>query len=451
MVHKLCLLLTVGLAAAAHGQQNSSSPFSSQGMGEPGGLEDPQFGAIGNSRTAVIDSTTVNLFNPSSYAFMAAGQPLFSFGMSSHLSDYTSQGAHSSGRVIGLNQIAMVVPAGKRFGLAVGLHPFSRRGYTIQQRVLENGDSIVYNYNGSGSTQQVTGGIAVKIINRQRHQLAAGANAAYIFGSVTNERTSSFVAYDPEGGVDQATYRMHDGRYSLGLNYNVWLTNSGSKQLRIGAVYSPDQFLRAHRDYRLYSGTDVTDATTYDTILEILNDRGGITYPTEMSLGFSLVLRPEGGENYKLRSIYQVTVFGEYSRTQWSEYRANFANEKVSGIFDDAQRFSLGIQFTPNYESNKKATGSSYFNRVRYRAGTYFGTMPNMSNGTQLSEYGITAGLGLPIASQKTNSSFNFSLQYGKRGGNIPDGISERFFSVNVGVILAPSSYDKWFKKYKLD
>lgn len=451
MMHKLCLILAVGFAGVGYGQLYSSSPFSTQGLGEAGGLEDAQFGGIGTTRTSVIDSATVNLYNPSSYVSLSKGQPLFSIGLSSHLSRYTYQGSSSDGRVVGLNQIALAMSVSKRFGLAMGLQPFSRRGYTIEMTVQEGTDSIRYKYSGSGSTQEVFGGLSYRLLNLRRHQLAFGANYSYIFGTVTNQRLSSFVEYDPIGGADENSYRLHGTRYTTGMNYLIMLDTASNQFLRLAATFSPQQKLNAHRDYLLYTSTDITNPNDYDTLVSSLSNKGTITYPASMSFGFTYSFRPRISDTYRFKHQYQLNVYGEYNSTLWSQYATSFNGEHITGAFKDAHRFSAGVQFIPNSETFKSNAGSSYFNRVRYRAGTYFGTMPNTTNGTQLSEYGVTVGLGLPSMSQRSNSTFNISILYGQRGGNIPQGMKEQFLSFNLGLIIAPSSYDRWFKKYKLD
>lgn len=450
MIQKLFLLFVLSLTGIAYAQY-SSSPFSTQGIGEPGGLEDPQFGGYGSSRTAVMDSGTVNLYNPSSYVFLSKGQPLFSVGLSSRFSRYSSDGLSSDGRVVGLNQIAMVVPVSNRIGFAIGLQPFSRRGYEIIQKEQVEADTFRYTYLGSGSTQQVLGGLSFKVLDFQRHKLVLGANYSFLFGSVTSERRSELIDNDPEGsgGVDQEDYRVHSGYYSLGMNYTANLDFDGNSQLRVGAVYTPQQNITANRDYHLFYASDVTDKRTYSILDSIENDKGTIIYPATTSLGFSYNFRPKADINYKRKSVYQVTVFGDFTSTNWKAYRASFSNEQPVNPMVNSQRFSLGVQFVPNVNDYDKKAGNNYFSRIRYRTGTYFGTMPYMENGTQLSEYGITAGLGLPISSQQSNSSFNFSFLYGNRGAG--GGLQEQFISFNIGVIIAPAKYERWFRKAKLD
>jgi hypothetical protein len=61
----------------------------------------------------------------------------------------------------------------------------------------------------------------------------------------------------------------------------------------------------------------------------------------------------------------------------------------------------------------------------------------------------LTTGFSLPIISQRSVSSINIGVTFGERGKTT--GLSEKFIGVNFGVNIAPGSYDKWFKKYKID
>jgi hypothetical protein len=229
------------------------------------------------------------------------------------------------------------------------------------------------------------------------------------------------------------------------------LDTVGNRYLRLGATFSPQQQLSAHRDYFLYFSSDVDNPNNYQTLDSTVDDKGHIVYPASMSFGFNYQFRPVVDDSYNRKTVYQINVYGDYTSTLWSNYATDFDDEHITDALKDANRFSLGIQYTPNYLSHASKIGSSYFTRIRYRAGGYFGMLPNLENGEQLTETGFSIGFGLPIASQRTNSSFNFSIQYGQRGSNQPDALKEQFLGVNFGVILAPSSYDTWFRKYKLD
>lgn len=452
MVHKLFLLLCIAYSGVSYAQF-SSSPFSRTGLGEPGAYTDPLFGAYGNASAAVMDSTTVNFNNPSSYSLLSKGQPLFSIGLSGRYSMYAENGVTSNKGIINLNQIALVIPANKYLGLAFGLQPFSRKGYDIFDSEGLGTDTVYYKYEGTGTTNKVFGGLSLQVLQKGRHSLGFGANYGYIFGQVTDKRYAYSVTTggNSPGAVSDVTYRMHAGHLTLGMNYNLKLNYDGNKQLRIGAIYTPEQRLSAHRDYYLlYSDTAVFNQKSYTILTASTDDKGAIIQPANTAIGFAYTFRPLTGINYKYKAVYQVSIFGEVNMTNWSAYATDFRDEQTGSVLENTTRYSVGVMFTPNFNSFDKTVGKSYLKRMRYRAGGYFGDLPYVQNGKQLSEAGVTAGIGMPVASQRTNSSVNLSMQYGTRG-QAGSGISEQFFSFNVGFIIAPSAADRWFRKTKLD
>ena len=88
---------------------------------------------------------------------------------------------------------------------------------------------------------------------------------------------------------------------------------------------------------------------------------------------------------------------------------------------------------------------------MTYRFGYYTQTLPYTTNAIQYQESALSFGLGLPIMAQMSASSVNFSINVGNRTSNQSFGIQEKFISVNLSFILAPSNFDKWFRQRKLD
>jgi hypothetical protein len=76
---------------------------------------------------------------------------------------------------------------------------------------------------------------------------------------------------------------------------------------------------------------------------------------------------------------------------------------------------------------------------MNYRAGVFYGQMNFLSNGKPVNEYGLTAGLGLPI--RQGISRIDVALQAGKRGDLKINGLSEMFFRLNFSV----SANELWF------
>ncbi|WP_343637476.1 hypothetical protein [Fluviicola sp.] len=431
-------------------QTTSSSPYSTTGIGEEGALPEAQYGGMGNISGISFDSTLINTYNPSSYSQLSFGQPLFSVGVSSKFSTYTTSAGSFQGKTTGISNITMAIPMGKFFGIALGLKPFTRKGYDLSQRSYAYDDSTTFSYKGYGSTNLLFVGLAYSIIKNDRSNLSLGFNVGYLFGSVTNERRSVFDANSPAGGVDQTTYRLKSVHYSFGASYQRFLDVDKRKQLFLSAVYTPKISINAFRDYALYYATDVNNQLSYvDTATYVDNNKGKIVFPSKQTFGAGYAFSPDTKLSNKQK--FQLGVFAEVDLMQWKSYDEKFDAHTTSVTFTNTFVSKIGLQYIPSIDFTKKSKGAKYFTKVKYRIGGEYGLLPNSMNGRQLKTAVATIGFGFPFLSQKTNSSLNVSFQYGSTGtGNAAD-LKERFYSINFGIIIAPSSYEKWFKKYKLD
>jgi len=98
------------------------------------------------------------------------------------------------------------------------------------------------------------------------------------------------------------------------------------------------------------------------------------------------------------------------------------------------------LQFIPSPDGR-----GNYFKKIRYRAGAYKeSTFLNLM-GTQLTNSGISFGLGLPLG--RIKSIVNIGMEFGKRG-SIENGlIKENYWRARFGITLS----DIWFVKRKYD
>lgn len=431
-------------------QTTSSSPYSTAGIGEEGALPEAQYGGLGNISSIVFDSTLINTYNPSSYSLMSFGQPLFSVGVASKFSTYSNNSGSFDGKTTGISNITMAIPIGERFGIGLGLKPFTRKGYDLSQRSYAYDDSVTFNYQGYGSTNLLFVGLAYSIIKTEKSYLSVGFNLGYLFGSVTNQRSSVFDANSPAGGVDLTTYRLKALHYSFGASYQRFLDFDKRKQLFVSAVYTPQISMNSYRDYSLFYAADVNNQLLYtDTISYIDDNQGKIVFPSKQTFGAGYTFTPNTLKNADLMK-YQLGIFAEVNLMQWKSYSEQF-DAHTTSTFSNTFISKVGLQYIPSIDVTKKSKGIKYFSKIKYRIGGQYGLLPNSVNGRQLKTAMVTAGFGFPFLSQKTNSSLNISFQYGSNGtGNAAD-LKERFYSINFGIIIAPSAYEKWFKKYKLD
>jgi hypothetical protein len=447
---RILTLLISGIAFSAYGQNYSSSPFSSVGIGTFGNMSDGQFAGLGNITAPVVDSNVSNPSNPSSYAFLSKGQPLFGFGIASRISTYSRNGLSKTDGTAGISQISLLFPIAKRLGAGVGLMPYSSKGYGFYERSYAYDDSVTHQYVGSGTTQRVFVGLGYELLSLKRHSISLGGNFAYIFGSVSDERRAILDDISPKGGLDISSYRLNALYYDFGLTYQVKLNEKGNQHLTLSGTYVPQLKLSTNLDYGLYYATDVSDNDTYDTLQFVENNKGTITAPSTMTVGFAYSYSPDNS-NGNLKRVYQLKVYGEYASTNWKNYEERFSNVTSTQSFENSSKIALGVQFVPSSEATSKSAGTNYLHRIRYRIGGYNLSTPYLLNDKQVKEKAVTLGFGLPMSSVRSNSTLNVSFQMGTQGNGDKSDVKENFYSISIGVVLAPSFNDRWFRRYKLD
>jgi len=107
--------------------------------------------------------------------------------------------------------------------------------------------------------------------------------------------------------------------------------------------------------------------------------------------------------------------------------------------YKNASRISLGGYYTPNINSI-----TSYWEKVTYRGGLKYRQTGLTVNNTDINEFGMSFGLGLPLS--KDLSTINFGVEIGKRG-TVDNGlVKENYFNFRIGLTLN----DKWFQKRKI-
>ena len=153
--------------------------------------------------------------------------------------------------------------------------------------------------------------------------------------------------------------------------------------------------------------------------------------------------------NRKLNS--ELKFIGSLSTTDYSTYSEKFDTLTITTNLAQNQRIGLGVQWIPerNYFENNSLT--KFYERIYYRAGFFQDKTTYLNSERENKNFGITFGIGLPIFAQQSLSSVNFGVTLGSNSSNIENSLKEKYASINFGVILSPSVFDKWFRKRKLD
>jgi long-subunit fatty acid transport protein len=108
-------------------------------------------------------------------------------------------------------------------------------------------------------------------------------------------------------------------------------------------------------------------------------------------------------------------------------------NRRISNMHNSL-RLGAGLEFGPT-----KDFYASYWQKMTIRAGAFYSQMNATANGNLIHEYGIAAGLGLPI--RMNRNRFDIAAEFGRRGDKTQNFIEELFFRLNFSI----STNELWF------
>jgi len=454
-MHKIIVVSLVSIVGLfsnhINAQKGTSSPYSVFGLGELNNGQYAYFMAMGNALTANTDSTIVNQNNPASYSYISRYRPLFQIGVNGKFSTFTEAGQNSAKKnQFGFNQFQLGLPIAKRWGGAIGLTPFSSTGYNIVNQNVDGLDTLSqFISEGAGTISKFHIGTAYKYKFKNKSSISAGLNVNYIFGSTTKIESfeySKFTDYALHSRVENET-RINSFAYDLGLIYEKYLANSS---FSIGVKYSPAVNLTAYQDllafsYSLsYYNNYSYPGSLVDTTEIIRDNKGIIRMPESYNVGFEYRLNGKGKE-------YMIKFSGDIKHQKWSDYTEKFGTSKVENLFKDRTETSFGIQYSPHVGRNANNNLVSYIGRIHYRVGVNYTLSQLFINNTQLTDYGMSFGLGLPITTGNSNTNINLGVNYGSLGTTDSGLIKENSIGVFLGITISPGFYDRWFLKRKYD
>lgn len=432
MIKKLVIVLIAFFALQMHAQEGTASPYSFFGIGSlkfKGTVENRSMGGL----SIYSDSIHVNLRNPASYA----GENLKIWNNESRPVKFTVGGSYSSldlktnaesdkTSTTTFDYFALSVPMGK-FGLGFGLMPYTSVGYKLES--FDEG-YLSNRYKGEGGLNKAFLGLGYQITK----DLSFGLEASYNFGNVQNSAIEFL--YDAEGNIVQYQSRENNRSDLSGLNVNLGLSYktmlSEKLQLITGLTYAPKSDITS-RNTRSFSTIVINSTTgqefvinTIDADLEAQNlDVTDLSMPSRLSFGAGI------GQPRKwfLGAEYTMQNTSKFSNPIFSIDNATFV---------DASTIAFGGFFTPDYNSFSK-----YWKRVTYRAGVNFANTGLKINNEDITEFGMSFGVGLPVGGFFSNANMGF--EFGKRGTTNQNLIQENF----VNFQLSLSLNDRWFQKIK--
>lgn len=445
-MHKFIFLLSSFLTVCNfYSQSITAEPASFYGLGEMSAKGHGIFDALGKNAINVFDSSILNHYNPATYNRLSKGATLYTVSLHSRQSWYSNASAQQFAATPMVEQFTLGFKIRKQMGMSFGLRPFSARGYQIAETVFTGLDSIYYLYNGKGAIQDLYLGYSFGLIEKPTTKWAIGANASYLFGTLINERTSELLTGSTNaGGLERNSLVMRAFYTEFGTYFTQQLGKKHS--IGLGAVYQPALTLGADFQQELYSSATIGVPSSFDTIL-VSSDAFSAQLYESLQFGFNYAWKLPTYKRQTRELHPQLQLFGSLS--QFGAMRQKAA--LITGFDQQAyQRISFGIQYQPELKVVENIATLKGFEKMTYRFGYYQQTLPYTNNNLQYSEQGITLGVGIPLLAQVSLSSLNVGLTLGQR--SLESGIwKEQFIGARFTLIMAPSNFEKWFRKRQLD
>ncbi len=427
----LFLFATSALLAQTSSTSNpladrENNPYSKYGIGELQNGNSTVLKGMGNITSAFENPYELNTDNPASYAFLK--RTTFEAGMTASSRNVSSGGSSYTTGTATLSYLTIGIPVNKNAGLCFGFKPYSHSFYSLVDTIFSASSPLgetVRSYNGDGGMNYAFIGAAY-----QYKDFSIGINAGYMFGTV-NKTTAvasiDTVLTDKSYTADFATYNRIGGIYWKGGA--MWEHKLDSNYtLRIGGTFTMSQNINERLDAYQTSIYNFGDTIVNDTSSYSGESKGKLKLPMSYSIGVMLV------KNGKW------SIGADYTATKWSNFSSTPDVSMDSFIAKGSYKFSLGGEFTPDANNIR-----SYYSKITYRLGLYYGADYLTFQNTQLPVYGVTLGASLPF--RRSFSHLHTSLDIGRIGTTTNNLIQETYVRFSLGM----SFNDLWFIKRKYD
>lgn len=468
----------------SYSQILTSSPYSRYGIGELNLQTFATSAGMGGSFIAYQQDSIapyyINAANPASLSGLR--YTVFELGGQSQFTKISSSSTSIDKRNTNFSYGSIGFPIKRIGGAAFGIMPYSTVGYNItSKQEVANVGEMTYLFQGNGGINKVFLGAGLKPFKSAESkfyrtalsdslyrfhsakfkrkkfgkqllsELSLGVTANYLFGSISQ---TSDVVYP--GSITyfnvkrQRSIQVSDVAFVGGLQTHFTIDSvryhgkdslkSGHKRLlkqkiKIGAgffVNTPSS-INAKQSNIIYNyaidGFGVERPK--DTVLNSQDNKGTITLPLEMGIGFFA----KKGE--------KLTVLVDAATTNWTGFKYF---DSPNTDYKNSYRVSAGLNYVPN----KLAFGSGgYIKRIHYRLGVSYSDGYLDLKNTKISNYAVTAGLGLPVGIGRFDdiAVVNISAQYGKMGTVSNNLLQEDY----LRIILGFTFNKRWFIKYKYD
>lgn len=416
------LFITVGMSA----QKNSTSAYSFFGIGNSNVKRTAEQLSMGGVGVAMKDYYRLNFSNPAAYSSL--NLTTFSLALQNKNMIVNDGVNKETAAATSLSYFALGVPLGPKGGFVFGLLPSSTVGYSLRSDIYDTEGSLknVTYYNGSGGVNNMFFGAGYEVLKG----FSVGFQGNYYFGNIEN---SILKQVDDVSLATKYETAVKIEGFSGNVGFQFETPVSESLYMTAGGNFELENTTSTREKEYLYSLSVGSFEIPKDTILN-MSTKGQVFAPLKSTIGVGI------GQKEKWFAT------AEYAFQKPFDYQESVYGKNPDVKNGNYTKFAIGGNYTP-----KSNSITSYWERVTYRVGLkkentglLLDLSGTQSNFTEIEDFGISFGVGLPVSDQF--SSFNIGLEIGQKGDDINGLVKENYFNLRVSLSLT----DKWFRKVEI-
>jgi hypothetical protein len=419
MIYRTTLFFALFFSLNMLAQKQQASPYSFFGIGNAFPSKTVEESLMGSVGVSFSDPVRLNFSNPAGLSSLRfTTYAIGALNSQTSLSDETS---NQNSSVFSLSYVALGFPIGNRIGVSGGLRTRTGVGYTLKEGELSSEQGL-YTYEGKGGTNSLFLGVGYRLFKG----FSVGLEGAYVFGTIDNTITQQ--QEDLQYDIRLRTENVLRG-FDTKLGFSYQQVFSKKYTLGAGFVLQKRKDIHVSTTSQLYNGffSEFSESTVRTLEEESASAKMKTPVNATFSIGYGALQKWNASLEYS---------FQEALRFSGDALQNNL--RKVN--YNSSKRLSLGGYYIPKYNSL-----TSYFSRVTYMAGIKYEDLGMQIEGTQIKDFGMSFGVGLPMG--RGLSNFNVGIEYGKKGEVTSSLIEEKYVNLKMSFSLG----DRWFKKRKID
>jgi hypothetical protein len=401
MIKKRFIILVLFLSCFVLNMQSQAtySPYSMLGLGE---IENRDYGrtsGMSNIGIGVRDFNYLNTANPAGISGLDSLQFIIDVSVAGKQSYFSRKGESDDAFNGNLKKILFGFRLAPRWGISLGIRPFSDVGYRIQsEEPIEGSTSTKDIYlEGSGGLYELYLSNGIRI----NDNFSLGINTKYIRGILKQTENQSEYFFEKESEVSQF--------------YNTFGIQYHKKGLTLGATYGYKQNISMSNKTTIYD-------SSYNIIEEEKDRSTNQFIPETFGVGFS---------HDSKKIIWGI----DFQYQKWNGLKSNISNAKIV----DSYRINTGLGYIPNNDRYYKVEPQG-----QMQVGASLSKSYIQIGSKNAYNYSVSAGYSLPV--DKGGVLLNLGVEYGNTLSAPTGYIKESYIMLTLNCTII----EQWFKRNKI-